>query len=415
MQRISTNMTNDNMQYHTKIRQWKMNELQNKMGTQRRIKNLRDDPIAAAHSVRYSSHISRLERFSKNVETVTDTGRIAEGYMQEAVSILHRVRELAVTGANGTFTREDTRYMAEEVNQLLEELVEIGNAQSGDGTNIFAGDRNLNKPFRQVYGHVEGKTEKVITDVQYLGTIKPNMVEISENSFIQDNHPGNRVFWAEPMTIISDVAAGDFQLREDAVIKVNGEPIQLRAGDNVYAVIAKINDSGTGVKAGLDPVKNSLVLRTTTPHQIWVEDSGGGTALRDLGVISGTSDLPPQNYADDALVSGGSMYDMVMNVRDRLLEGNSEALGGSGIRGIDDALNSLLTSMAELGAKDERLQVTGKRLAYETTEMIGRNSKEVDLDLTEAITELKMLEYTHQASLQTAGRILRPTLLDFLR
>jgi len=408
-------MTNDNMQYHTKLRQWKMNELQNKMGTQQRIKNLRDDPIAAARSVRYSSHITRLEQFSKNVDTVTDTGRIAEGYMQEAVSILQRVRELAITGANGTFTKEDTRYMAEEVNQLLEELVEIGNAQSGDGTNIFAGDRNLSKPFRAVYGHAEGKTEKVITNVEYVGTIGRNMVEVSENSFVRANYPGNRVFWAEPMTVLSDVDAGNYQVLEDAVIKINGEPIQLRTGDNIYAIIAKINDSGTGVKAVLDPVKNSLVLRTTTPHQMWVEDADGGTVMRDLGILKGSSDMPPGNYAPDALVSGGSMYDMVLNVRDRLLEGDGEALSGSGIRGVDDALNSLLTSMAELGALDERLQTAGKRLTYEKTEMIGRNTKEVGLDMTRAITDLKMLEYTHQASLQTAGRILRPTLLDFLR
>ncbi len=415
MQRISTNMPNDNMQYHTRIRQWKMNEMQNKMGTQKRIKNLRDDPIAAAHSVRYTSHISRLEQFSKNVDTVIDTGRVAEGYMQEALSILHRVRELAITGANGTFREEDTRYMAEEVNQLLEELVEIGNAQSGDGTTLFAGDRNLNKPFRPVYGHVDGNTEKLITKVDYVGTITRNMVEVSENSFVQANHPGNRVFWAEPMTILSDVPAENYQVPEDSVIRINGEPIQLRVGDNIHAIIAKINDSGTGVKAALDPVKNSLVLKTTTPHQVWVEDSQGGTVMQDLGVLVGNNELPPNNYAKDAMVSGGSMYDMVMFVRDRLFEGDGEALSGSGIRGVDDAINSLLTSMAELGAQDERMQVAGKRLVYETTEMTGRNSKEVDLDLTEAITELKMLEYTHKASLQTAGRILRPTLLDFLR
>lgn len=415
MQRISTNMPNDNMQYHTRIRQWKMNEMQNKMGTQTRIKNLRDDPIAAAHSVRYTSHITRLEQFSKNVNTVTDTGRIAEGYMQEALSILQRVRELSITGANGTFTEQETRYMAEEVNQLLEELVEIGNAQSGDGTNIFAGDRNLSEPFRPVYGHTEGNTDKIIQNVDYVGTIHRNMVEVSENSFVQSNYPGNRVFWAEPMSIISDVPADTYQVPEDTVIKINGEPIRLRTGDNIHAVIAKINDSGTGVKAGLDPVRNSLTLRTTTPHQVWVEDSGGGSVMRDLGILKGNNELPPNNFSEDALVSGGSLFDMVIYVRDRLIEGDSESLGGSGIRGMDDAINSLLTSMAELGALDERMQVTGKRLAYETTEMTGRNSKEVDLDLAEAITDLKMLEYTHKAALQTAGRILRPTLLDFLR
>jgi flagellar hook-associated protein 3 FlgL len=35
--------------------------------------------------------------------------------------------------------------------------------------------------------------------------------------------------------------------------------------------------------------------------------------------------------------------------------------------------------------------------------------------MTKAITDLKMLEYTQKAAMQVAGRILQPTLLDFLR
>jgi phage-related minor tail protein len=38
-----------------------------------------------------------------------------------------------------------------------------------------------------------------------------------------------------------------------------------------------------------------------------------------------------------------------------------------------------------------------------------------NIDMTKAITDLKMLEYTHKAAMQTAARILQPTLLDFLR
>ena len=41
MKRISTNMPNMDMLYHMRIREWKMNELQNKMASQTRIKELR--------------------------------------------------------------------------------------------------------------------------------------------------------------------------------------------------------------------------------------------------------------------------------------------------------------------------------------------------------------------------------------
>jgi flagellar hook-associated protein 3 FlgL len=56
-----------------------------------------------------------------------------------------------------------------------------------------------------------------------------------------------------------------------------------------------------------------------------------------------------------------------------------------------------------------------KRLISEIPETVKMDAQEVDLDMAEAITNLKMLEYTHKAALQTAGRILQPTLLDFLR
>ena len=415
MYRVSTDMNNDNMQYYMKLRQWKMNQMQNRMGTQQRIKDLRDDPVAAAHSVRYQSHIFRLDRFSTNVDTVLGEGRIAEGYMQEAVSILQRVRELTVAGATGTYTEEDTQYMAEEVDQLLNELVQIANAQSGDGTAVFAGDRNFNNPFRTVTGHVAGKGTEVVTGVEYVGTVSPRMTEISEGNFIQSNYPGNRVFWAEQMKILSQVNASTYQVLNDSSVRIDGHVVDLKAGDNVQAVITKINDSGAAVKAHLDPVANSLVLQSTEPHQIWIEDIGNGTVMQDLGVLTRNGDMPPHNFDQDAMVSGGSLFDMVMHVRDNLYEGNHLELGGSGIKGIDEGMNNLLTSMAELGARDERLQTTSSRLAYESTEMTARNSREVGLDLAEAITDLKMLEYSNRAALQTAGRVLPQTLLDFLR
>ena len=101
MYRVSTNMPNDNMQYYMKIRQWKMNQMQNKMGSQKRNTQSQGQPGSAAHSVRYESNINRLNQYSSNVETLISDGRIAEGYMQEAVSILQRIREITVAGANG--------------------------------------------------------------------------------------------------------------------------------------------------------------------------------------------------------------------------------------------------------------------------------------------------------------------------
>ena len=164
MDRISTNLPNDNMMYHLRQRQDEMLNKQEQIASQSRIQELRDDPIAAAHATRHKSFLSRLQRFSTNIERVKSEYQIAEGYMQQAVDNLQRARELAVQGANGTYTNEDMQKMAVEVDQILNEMVEIANAQDGTGRTIFSGTRGSVAPFRAVTGIVDGE-KRVITNV----------------------------------------------------------------------------------------------------------------------------------------------------------------------------------------------------------------------------------------------------------
>ncbi len=414
MDRVSTNMSNNDMQYYLRQSNSAMNELQNKMGEQTRIHNLRDDPVAAAHSVRYLSKISRMQRYTKNINSILGENKVAEGYMKSANNILQRIRSLAIQGSNDTYTTSEKQIMGNEVNELLNELVSIANAKTPDGTSMFAGDRTRSEAFRVLSSHVPEANGNVITAVEYRGTINNPKVEISDGSYTGNGFAGDRIFWAEQQQIISDKDAQRYVATADSKIRIDNAYIDVKAGDNVYAIIAKINNSDAAVKASIDPVKNSLVLETTTPHQIWLEDGKGSTVLKDLGLIASTG-KPPYNINRDAVVGGGSLFDMIINMRDQLYKGNTLAIGGGGLKGITLAQDNLIGSIAELGAKNERLQTVSERLASEIPEVQDRNSKETDIDMTKAITDLKMLEYTHKAALQTASRILQPTLLDFLR
>jgi len=415
MKRISTYMPNDDYQYRMRMQEWKMGDLQAKIGEQTRVRELRDDPLAAAHSTRFQSKITRLTRFSENIETVQSDHRIAEGYIQSANDIVLRIRELAIQGANDTYSKQDKAYMAEEVDQLLKELVDISNAENGNGTVIFGGDKNKGLAFRSEEGMVPGASGRRITSVEYLGTVNKQLAEVSDNSYINVDFPGNRVFWAEQQQIFSSVEASGFRVLEDSSIMIDGQDIPLNTGDNLHSVAAKINNADISVKAGIDPVTNSLILKTTTPHQIWLEDGAGGTVLKDLGIVSGNAGGPPSNIHRDARVSGGSLFDMVISLRDDLYAGNTLDIGGKALKGIDKAHTNMLSELSRLGAEDARLQTVYKRIAYEIPNIEQMNSNAVDLDFAEAITELKMMERTQQATLQTAAKVLKPSLLDYLR
>jgi flagellar hook-associated protein 3 FlgL len=414
MNRVSSNMSHLDAQYHMMLREWKMNQMQNKMGSQTKIKELSDDPLAASHSTRLKSYMNRMGQYKKNIEHIQGNLAYSESRLTNFLQVLQRIRELSVQGAHGIYTKQDMQAMAVEVNQLLEELVSIANSRNGLGNTIFSGYESHMEPFLVMRGRVGNSEGDFITALHYRGDIGKNLGEISENTYVEMNLPGNRVFWAENQHIYANIDATSYQVQEDSLIRIDGVEIKLAAGDNIHAIIHKINGSPVAVRARLDPVKDSLVLETTTPHELWPEDVDAGTVLQDLGIIQSGKNSPPHNIASSADVFGGSIFDMVIALRDSLYKGDHDGVN-AGIGGMDLSIESITTSLAEIGALDTRLQVTAHRFDHELPEIQKIDSQEVDLDLAQAITELKMLEFTHQAALATSARILRPTLLDFLR
>ena len=94
-------MPNIDSQYFMRRQEEAIFNMQNKIASQSRIGELRDDPLAASHAVRYESYLARLERFEKNAMYSKDHYNTVYAYMNEANTVLQRIRELAVAGANG--------------------------------------------------------------------------------------------------------------------------------------------------------------------------------------------------------------------------------------------------------------------------------------------------------------------------
>jgi len=408
-------MPNTDMQYQMRLRDSRLNDMQSSIGSSRRINNLRDDPVAAAHSTRFQSHLTHLDRYARNMDYARGEYSLAETSMNQSVQVLQRMRELAVQGSNGTYAKEDMQYMGAEVNELLKELVSSGNARSADGRALFGGNDTLKDPFVVLTSRVPGLEGPAITSVQYSGNIVANRAEISEGTQIDLNFPGNSVFWAEQQQMFGQRDVLEYVVPEDTSISIDGTDIPLKAGDNIHGVISRINDSDLAVKASLDPVTNSLTLETTVPHQLWMDEDPDSRVLKDLGILAETGSRPPENLHPDVVVGGGSLFDMVIGLRDSLMAGDHEAVGGRILAGLDSGLNNLMFNMSDLGARSERIDHTYSRLDSEQMNVTAMNAKLTDLDVTEAITNLKMLEFTQKAAYQSASRILQSQLMDFLR
>lgn len=412
--RISSQLNNNNTQHSLRRQEVRRSRIDSQIGTQSRISSLRDDPIAAGHLVKYQSYLTRVNHFEKNASTLSDQYLYREGYMTNSLEIMQRVRELAVTGANGVYTRDDMRNMAVEVNELLGELIQNANAVSPDGNSLFAGTNSNIRAFDVDMGAIEGSTVPLISAVHYNGTIDQNLVEVDENKYIAVETAGNRIFWAERQRLFGGRDARQWQAQNDSTINVDGQKIAVESGDNVYSLVSKINASGAAVKASLDPVTHGLNLTTTDARQLWLEDMTG-SALNELGIIKDSSQRPPYNIGDSVRVSGGSLFDTVIALRDAMFAGDSEAVGGRILASLDSGINTLVTRVAKSGSEYERLQNDMTRNSAVALNVNSQISREGDLDLTKAITDEKMLEYTQNATLSTAGKMYSSTLLNYMR
>lgn len=414
MHRISSQMNNNNTQSSLRLQEMRLNRANNQIGSQHKIQQLRDDPLAAGHLVRYQSYLSRVNQFEKNALTLSDEFSFREGYMTDSLDIMQRVRELAVTGANGIYTREDLSNMATEVDELLKALIQNANAVNADGNSVFAGTNTKATAFDIELGNVEGSGIPLIQNVRYNGNIDVNRVEIDEAKYLVNDNAGNKSFWAENQQIFGARDASAWQASADNIISVDGVQIQIKQGDNIHALVSKINDSGAAVRASVDPVRGSLNLATTDARQLWIQDVQG-SSLNELGIVKDSSQKPPYNLGDGVRVSGGSMFDTVIAFRNALLAGDQESIGGRVLGALDKGIDSLVTRLAKSGAEYERAQLNAARsskLALDVTHMVSR---EGDLDFTKAITDLKMLDYTNQATLSQAGKMYSSTLLNYMR
>ncbi|GMO38334.1 MAG: flagellar hook-associated protein 3 [Termitinemataceae bacterium] len=409
MFRISTNMPNDDIQYRLRRKEDGISAIQSKIAQQTRLHELRDDPFAASHAVRYDSYLARLNRFEKNTLDAKEDFVFTDGYMQQANEIMQRVRELAVQGANGIYSKDETKMMGIEINELLKELVSIANATNKDGKQIFAGDKAFTKPFRIVDGSVDGIGEAAMIRIEYRGAGANRRQEITDNTYTNLDISGGDVFWAEKMQIAAATNSDNYQVPAETSIFVDGIEIGVNQGDNVLAIAEKINLSPAPVKAYLDPETRGIVIEGTDAHLIRLEDAAGSNVLQSLGLIRPVAEEGAPNFAVDARVSGGSIFDVVIGVRNALLNGDQLYVGGQGLGGIDQGMDNLRTRLADIGSRTERVQLAWQRLNMEIPNVTESLDREAGIDLASAALELGEMDMAHKAALQTAARILPNT------
>jgi flagellar hook-associated protein 3 FlgL len=108
-------------------------------------------------------------------------------------------------------------------------------------------------------------------------------------------------------------------------------------------------------------------------------------------------------------------FQVLQDIISALGNQDTTALSENVLGRLDSRIDQFLEIRAEIGAKSNRLELAESRLADININVQTLLSKTEDADISEVITNLKTSENVYQASLSVGAKLIRPSLIDFLR
>ncbi|MGN0373867.1 MAG: flagellin [Butyrivibrio sp.] len=208
-----------------------------------RINKAEDDAAGMAISKKMHTQIKALEQANRNASDGISVVQTAESALAEIENMLQRMRELAVQGADDTYSAEDKTAIQAEINQLVSEVDRIATDTEFNSMPLLDGTLS-----RRAYADVNNV---------YMIDMSDSIVS-GEYSFSVDTAATRASLTVSEFT-------GTITEEEAGIMTINGAQVIIEAGqdfDTVYQNIIDVcNGAGATVEngaAGTFEIKNRL-------------------------------------------------------------------------------------------------------------------------------------------------------------
>jgi flagellar hook-associated protein 3 FlgL len=162
--RVTNNMVSDRVLYDLQARYKTLSDTQTQISTGKSVNQPSDNPIAAAQERLRNSELSGIKSSQDSVAAVSTRLTSVEASLESVRSVLSRANELALTGANGSYSQSDRNAMADEIDQLIKSAKESVNAKV-DGEYVFSGTSTDKAPYTIATGDTyQGDANAIVRD-----------------------------------------------------------------------------------------------------------------------------------------------------------------------------------------------------------------------------------------------------------
>ncbi|MEE9128184.1 MAG: flagellar hook-associated protein FlgL [Planctomycetota bacterium] len=445
--------------------------LQEQIASGRLVNRPSDDPAKALRILPLNNELRNLTHLKDSLGLARETINLAAATLEEASSSMARLQELMIQAANGTVSNRDRETISFEVDQLLKEMLGVANLKRGS-TYLFGGTRSDTPPFRLV-------TDAGGTRVIYDGDQDSHQIEVAPGIRMALRTPGDAVFQARNRgaTLIqgttgaaasgaTDTGVGFGKLQVtfkelDAATLPTGisasasTPTSTAVGNLAYSFSGGQLSINGGPAIPVPATNQAFQTGDTPPRTIHLTvgatvtpasgtftakanlSTDGGTTLKEVDFT--TNNVQVKNSYDgsvlnvdvtnmsgigtDSVTFQGTfdVFTTLIAVRDVLAnkDGLPDEEVADRVRQLlteaKSAHDQILGAVQERGYKAQSLDMLEDRV--DTLTLTGQESLSMvqDTDLSAAILELTQRQFSFQAALQVAARVVQTSLLDFLR
>jgi len=398
--------TSNPLQFHRGLNgilalQGKVQQYQLQIATGKRLTSAADDPVAAAQTLNIGERLTAIEQFTRNANLVDLRLSDQETALSNSSNLLQRTRELILRGKSRSLSADDRRFLAAEIRQRFDELVQLANTRNASGEYIFAGTAVDTVPF------TVGASGAVV----FNGNENVRQLSISEGRTLSEGFSGAEAFMG------------------------------VRNGNGTFVM------NVTGTNTGTGRLINDTLLNAAgfVPHDFRIEFTAAGI-FDVIDDTTGTTVLSAQTYAADSAISfnglsvavtgtpaagdsftvtpsaNQSIFATVRNAIDAMeRDATSPALVAQqsfdfdrALTDIDQGLNRLVALRAAVGARQNTIESQISTNEDLTMQLKTVRSHLEDADPVAAISELARQSQALEAAQQAFVRVQSLSLFDYL-
>jgi len=359
--RIADKMQYNQVQKNISKNRTDMADLQNQAATQRRINKPSDDPLATTRVLASRTEEKTNAQFVKNINQAKSFLEFSDQSLSELTELLVRAKELAISQSNDASANAQSRAMtAKEIEQIYNQAVQIGNRKLGERY-IFSGFKTQTMPF-DISGEYSGDD----------GDLK---IQTQKDQFLAVNLPGSKIFMGKGFEVDGMIRPG--QITPQSIDDLEGIKQRELESKELYQ----------------EDQDSKILLRgpasTGSSNQIGDKDpTNGDTGVNIFQVIKG---LEVSLKTNDKTGIQSAM-DLIDQSVSQVVLGRSEV--GSRIMAINGSQDSLQKAIVDNKIVASQLE---------------------DADVFKLVSDINKTDAALKATLDTSGKMIQPSLLDFLR